>query len=179
MHSSRNNQLKSLPPELSQCGEIRDLVISFNHFPAVPPVIYQLKKLEHIIADGNQVYIHSMLITSWIVSVWLYTNILLIRSPSPQIACSFTSSLQISSIDVEGLRQLPAIQTLDLQNNSIALVPPQLGTITTLKSVQHCNIIYNIVTYNVNVLRHIIILYIIIIIIHTLSITSLSECFDI
>lgn len=41
---------------------------------------------------------------------------------------------QIAAIDVEGLKQLPMIQTLDLQNNSVAHVPPQLGTITTLKS---------------------------------------------
>lgn len=45
------------------------------------------------------------------------------------------NNFQIAFIDVEGLRQLPMVQTLDLQNNSIAQVPPQLGTITTLKSV--------------------------------------------
>ena len=46
---------------------------------------------------------------------------------------------QITTIDVEALRQLPMVQTLDLQNNSVAHVPPQLGTIATLKLV-----LYNI-----------------------------------
>ena len=53
--SFRNNQLKSLPDQLSQCGQLRDLVISFNRFPEIPPVVYRLRKLEHIIADDNQV----------------------------------------------------------------------------------------------------------------------------
>ena len=48
---------------------------------------------------------------------------------------SLSLSLQITSIDVKGLMQLSMIQTLDLQNNSVSQVPPQLGTITTLKSV--------------------------------------------
>ena len=55
VHSNRNNQLRGLPAELAQCQEIRDLVLSFNRFPEIPPVVYQLKKLEHIIADDNQV----------------------------------------------------------------------------------------------------------------------------
>lgn len=55
VHYNRNNQLKGLPAELAQCGELRDLVLSFNRFSEVPSVVYQLKKLEHIIADGNQV----------------------------------------------------------------------------------------------------------------------------
>ena len=54
----RNNQLKTLPSELARCGELRDLILSFNRFSKIPPVVYQLKKLEHIIADGNQVWAH-------------------------------------------------------------------------------------------------------------------------
>ena len=51
----RNNQLKGLPAELALCVELRDLVLSFNHFSEIPPVVYRLGKLEHIIADDNQV----------------------------------------------------------------------------------------------------------------------------
>ena len=44
--------------------------------------------------------------------------------------------LQVSVIEVDGLLQLPNLSCLDLQNNSISQVPPQLGTVTTLKYVR-------------------------------------------
>lgn len=40
---------------------------------------------------------------------------------------------QISSIDMDGLKQLPLISCLDLSNNNIQQVPPQLGLVTTLR----------------------------------------------
>ena len=40
---------------------------------------------------------------------------------------------QISSIDVDGLKELPLISCLDLTNNNIQQVPPQLGLVTTLR----------------------------------------------
>ena len=53
----RNNRLTTLPSELVQCVELRDLILSFNQFTIIPVVVYQLKKLEHIIADDNQVLV--------------------------------------------------------------------------------------------------------------------------
>ncbi len=52
---------------------------------------------------------------------------------------------QINSIDVTLLSQIPGLACLDLQNNSIGQVPPQLGTVTTLKSV-HVDHMYFILT---------------------------------
>ena len=43
---------------------------------------------------------------------------------------------QITSIDVDGLRSLALLAVLDLSNNDIQQVPPQLGTLTQLKSLQ-------------------------------------------
>ena len=45
---------------------------------------------------------------------------------------------QIESIMVESLLQLPLLACLDLQNNSITHVPPQLGNVTSLKCVVVC-----------------------------------------
>ena len=42
---------------------------------------------------------------------------------------------QISSIDVDGLKELPLLSCLDLSNNNIQQVPPQLGLVDTLRSV--------------------------------------------
>ena len=43
------------------------------------------------------------------------------------------SDNQIGDIDVAGLKKLPMVATLDLQNNNIGQVPPELGTVETLR----------------------------------------------
>ena len=40
---------------------------------------------------------------------------------------------KIDNIDATGLQQLPVLATLDLQNNNISQVPPELGLCTQLK----------------------------------------------
>ena len=47
--------------------------------------------------------------------------------------CTLFLLLQIETIDVDGLLQLPMIGCLDLQNNNISHVPPNLGNVTSLK----------------------------------------------
>ena len=43
---------------------------------------------------------------------------------------------QIKVIDVQGLRQLKMLAVLDLANNDIQQVPPELGTLTQLRALQ-------------------------------------------
>jgi hypothetical protein len=43
---------------------------------------------------------------------------------------------QITVIDVLGLSALKNLAVLDLQNNSIDLVPPELGTLKQIRSLQ-------------------------------------------
>ena len=43
------------------------------------------------------------------------------------------SDNQIDKIDVPGLKRLPMVATLDLQNNNIMQVPPELGTVESLR----------------------------------------------
>lgn len=40
---------------------------------------------------------------------------------------------KIDSIDADGIKQLPVLATLDLQNNNISQVPPELGLCTQIK----------------------------------------------
>ncbi len=43
---------------------------------------------------------------------------------------------QIGIIDVPNLMKLPKISSLDLQNNDIRQVPPELGNLETLRALQ-------------------------------------------
>lgn len=46
------------------------------------------------------------------------------------------SLFQIGHIDVAGLSRLPSLAVLDLQNNDIGTVPPELGKLTQIKNLQ-------------------------------------------
>lgn len=47
----------------------------------------------------------------------------------------FMNDNQVSTIDPAGLQRLGALATLDLQNNNISQVPPELGNCTSIKLV--------------------------------------------
>ena len=47
----------------------------------------------------------------------------------------FINDNQVSTIDPAGLQRLGALATLDLQNNNISQVPPELGNCTSIKLV--------------------------------------------
>ena len=88
-----NNLLEDLPSSLSSCSQLRLLIISFNRFTVLPPVLYDCFSLETLLASDNQIMV----------------------------------------IDVEGFLKLKSLMTLDLSNNDIAQVPPQLGLVNWLK----------------------------------------------
>ena len=61
--------------------------------------------------------------------------------PTSLLGCERLETLllndnQIKLIDVEGLRKLKVLTVLDLSNNDIQQVPPELGTLTQLRSLQ-------------------------------------------
>ncbi|KAK7508432.1 hypothetical protein BaRGS_00000671 [Batillaria attramentaria] len=92
----RNNGLSSLPNEMCSLQCLRELVLSYNRFAEVPRVVYELRKLEILFINDNQV----------------------------------------STIDAAGFQRLPVLATLDLQNNNISQVPPELGNCVSIKSLQ-------------------------------------------
>ena len=46
----------SLPDGLSGCAQLRTVIIEHNQFTELPPVLYQLKAIESILAANNQVH---------------------------------------------------------------------------------------------------------------------------
>jgi Leucine-rich repeat (LRR) protein len=51
----------------------------------------------------------------------------------PKLEILLASNNQIAEIDPVGLKSLPQLATLDLQNNDIRQVPPELGEVTQLR----------------------------------------------
>ncbi|KAK3089958.1 hypothetical protein FSP39_008029, partial [Pinctada imbricata] len=47
----------------------------------------------------------------------------------------FADSNKIDTMDAAGIQSLPVLGTLDLQNNNIGQVPPELGNCTQIKSL--------------------------------------------
>ena len=45
----------------------------------------------------------------------------------------FADTNKITTIDATGLKGLPVLATVDLQNNNIEQVPPELGTCSQIK----------------------------------------------
>ena len=66
---------------------------SIFRFKKLPPVLFELKKLESILANDNQ----------------------------------------ISDVDSKAVQGLPMLAVLNLQNNDIMQVPPELGNCTQLR----------------------------------------------
>jgi Leucine-rich repeat (LRR) protein len=50
-----NNKLKQLPDELSLMSQLRELCISFNKFESIPSCVYNIARLEILVAATNQV----------------------------------------------------------------------------------------------------------------------------
>lgn len=92
----RNNQLTDLPGSMSNLHSLRELMISYNRMHQMPVVVYQLSKLEVLLASDNH----------------------------------------IQTVDSHALQQLSRLSSLDLQNNDVAHVPPELGLCTQLRSLQ-------------------------------------------
>jgi len=58
-----NNHLSSLPDELALLRRLFALVLAFNHFDRLPPVLIRMTKtnvseIENVIFAGNQVFVH-------------------------------------------------------------------------------------------------------------------------
>ncbi|CAH2216687.1 jg18179, partial [Pararge aegeria aegeria] len=89
------NNLADLPIELGDLKSLRELVISNNKFTKIPRCVYDLDKLEILLAAENQI-----------------------------------SEINVSS---DALARLKKLAVLDLTNNSIVTVPPELGNFTHLR----------------------------------------------
>ena len=116
-----NNRIKDdLPGSILEKGtHLQYLNFSNNQLTKIPTEISNLGNLREICLSFNK-----------------FREI-----PASLQACEKLETLlindnQIQEIDVEGLRKLKLLAVLDLSNNDIQQVPPELGTLTQIRSLQ-------------------------------------------
>lgn len=62
-----------------------------------------------------------------------FTEIPPVLYPLKKLEILFLNDNKINDIDAVGLQQMPVLATLDLQNNNISQVPPELGNCVSLR----------------------------------------------
>ncbi|MGH0160891.1 UNVERIFIED_CONTAM: hypothetical protein FKN15_040333, partial [Acipenser sinensis] len=122
-------------------GTVSDLNLGFNKLTCVPLEICMLQQLVHLDFRNNLL---SSLPAELEALVKLRSVILSFNrfKAFPDVLYQITtletiliSSNQVGTIDPLRLKQLSKLATLDLQNNDILQVPPELGNCTSLRAL--------------------------------------------
>ena len=136
------NVLTEMPKQIENYATtLSELDVSRNKLTYIPPFVGNLSKLTYLDISNNQISSlpdeilslgHLMQITA---SVNRFSSIPKVIFSLPKLETLLISGNQISEIDVDGLLKLKKLQILDLSNNSISRIPPQLGNVSWLKSI--------------------------------------------
>ncbi|XP_063534697.1 leucine-rich repeat-containing protein 40-like [Cydia strobilella] len=116
-----SNHLSELPAGVGQCKHLQLLDISKNSLSELPPQLEALKELRELVISNNK-------FTHIPHCVYSLDNLEILLAAENKI-----SEINVSS---DALAKLPRLAVLDLANNSIASVPPELGNFTHLRSLE-------------------------------------------
>ncbi|KAG1658916.1 Leucine-rich repeat-containing protein 40 [Nymphon striatum] len=137
------NQLQQLPDQLEMLSnKIQELNVGFNKITILPPFLSSFHELTYIDLRNNQLNeIHEQLsgaknLREINLSFNRFTSIPSALFGLLKLEIIFLNDNQINAINVEGLSHLKDLATLDLHNNNISQVPPELGNLQQLKSLQ-------------------------------------------
>ncbi|XP_033226281.1 leucine-rich repeat-containing protein 40-like isoform X2 [Belonocnema kinseyi] len=135
------NKLHELPSSLSQVKTVTDLKLSCNQFTKMPEWIGELQHIQFL--DLNRNRLNSLPESIHLLEHLREINISFnkfVEIPTCiyeiiHLEILVASGNQIAKIDVPALKKLRRLATLDLSNNNIGHVPPELGTLIHLKEV--------------------------------------------
>ncbi|RUS74149.1 hypothetical protein EGW08_018088 [Elysia chlorotica] len=136
------NSLGDLPTNLSVLGpKLTEMNLASNKLSQVHPNIAQFDKLLMLDLRNNQLSD----LPSQLAFLTLLRELVLSCNrlkQVPEVVYSlanlenlFVNDNQICDVNVEGFIKLKKLATLDLQNNDIAQVPPELGNCTWIRSL--------------------------------------------
>ncbi|KAH3694443.1 leucine-rich repeat-containing protein 40-like [Dreissena polymorpha] len=113
------NRLPKLHPDIGLYFRLTFLDLRNNLLTDLPSDMSSLKELREIILSFNR-----------------FTKLPSVVYSLPKLEILFANDNKLGSIEADGINRLSCLATLDLQNNSIGQVPPELGNCTHIKSLQ-------------------------------------------
>ncbi|XP_003741154.1 leucine-rich repeat-containing protein 40 [Galendromus occidentalis] len=113
------NKLTSIPPFLSQAKHLQYMNLQSNQLSDLPPELSCLENIRELNISQNRFSKIPDCVYGW-----------------KRFEILLASDNSLTSIDVENLAKIETLATLDLRNNSISQVPPELGNLIQIKSLQ-------------------------------------------
>ncbi|XP_072173141.1 leucine-rich repeat-containing protein 40-like [Diadema setosum] len=114
-----SNKIQSLPVEMQMMVNITRLDLGNNGLSDIPAEFETMTGMRELVISYNRFTKLPSVVFSW-----------------TKLEIILANDNQVNSIDVASLKLLSHLSTLDLQNNSIGEVPPELGNVTSLRSLQ-------------------------------------------
>ncbi|XP_045768574.1 leucine-rich repeat-containing protein 40-like [Maniola jurtina] len=116
-----SNSIDSVPPEIALCKHLQYVDLGKNNLADLPIEMGDLKNLRELAISNNK-------FTKIPRCVYELDNLEILLAAENQI-----SEINVSS---DALAKLKKLAVLDLTNNSIVTVPPELGNFTHLRSLE-------------------------------------------
>ncbi|XP_022251317.1 leucine-rich repeat-containing protein 40-like isoform X2 [Limulus polyphemus] len=140
------NLSKNALTDISPCldilaSKVSELNLAFNKFSSLPQLVGNFSKLLYLDLRNNQLGDLPLELSklSTLRELYLCNNrfekIPTVVFTFDKLEILFASDNRITSINVLGLTKLPILTVLDLRNNNITNVPPELGNLRQLRSL--------------------------------------------
>ncbi|KAG7306396.1 hypothetical protein JYU34_009026 [Plutella xylostella] len=117
----KNNNISTVPAELSRCSLLLYLDLGSNNLAELPLELGELKQLRELVISNNR-----------------FTHLPRCIYDLESLEILLAADNKVSEINVssDALARLKRLAVLDLKNNSIVTVPPELGNFTHLRSLE-------------------------------------------
>ncbi|XP_062412276.1 leucine-rich repeat-containing protein 40 isoform X1 [Sardina pilchardus] len=136
------NQLSAVPPRLIELKDtVSDVNLGFNKLTSIPLEFCMLKQLNHVDLRNN--FLTALppelkdlaKLRSITLSFNRFKAFPDVLYKIPTLETILMSNNQVGAVDPIQLKVLEKLSTLDLQNNDIMQVPPELGNCTSLRAL--------------------------------------------